>query len=221
MNLEEYKDYCKVDGHDKLFADKYGFHKISLDELNELYRNETFIPYAQYLRTCNWKSKRLEILDRDSFRCQGCGGYETENKQIVDVFGMKSSSKHLLWKDTKVIHWTDLSGNKRSSTLNIPEGKPDKPYNLQVHHKRYVQNRLPWEYDNEDLIVLCNYCHKQEHDNTEILVFDELGNNIKDYGKCGKCGGTGYIPEYNQVQGGVCFPCHGAGVNILLINKKL
>jgi hypothetical protein len=28
---------------------------------------------------------------------------------------------------------------------------------------------------------------------------------------CMRCGGTGYLPEYNHVEGGVCFSCGGSG----------
>lgn len=33
---------------------------------------------------------------------------------------------------------------------------------MQVHHKRYIKGNKPWEYDNEDLITLCNSCHEVE-----------------------------------------------------------
>ena len=29
---------------------------------------------------------------------------------------------------------------------------------------------------------------------------------------CIRCGGTGYLPEYNHVEGGVCFSCGGSGM---------
>ena len=29
--------------------------------------------------------------------------------------------------------------------------------------------------------------------------------------KCPKCGGTGYIPQYNHVEDGICFDCSGSG----------
>lgn len=32
-------------------------------------------------------------------------------------------------------------------------------------------------------------------------------------GDCIKCGGEGYIPEYDHVQGGICFRCKGTGVD--------
>lgn len=34
---------------------------------------------------------------------------------------------------------------------------------LHVHHRRYVKGRKPWEYDNTDLISLCEECHTLFH----------------------------------------------------------
>ncbi len=31
---------------------------------------------------------------------------------------------------------------------------------LEVHHLRYIKNHEPWEYENEDLITLCMFCHE-------------------------------------------------------------
>ena len=36
----------------------------------------------------------------------------------------------------------------------------------------------------------------------EMETFDDV---------CMRCGGTGYLPEYNHVEGGVCFACGGSG----------
>jgi len=35
----------------------------------------------------------------------------------------------------------------------------DKETCLNIHHKKYISNRKPWKYDNEDLITLCEDCH--------------------------------------------------------------
>lgn len=34
---------------------------------------------------------------------------------------------------------------------------------LQVHHKRYIRGRLPWEYETTDCEALCKGCHAEEH----------------------------------------------------------
>jgi hypothetical protein len=34
---------------------------------------------------------------------------------------------------------------------------------LHVHHKQYVKGRMAWEYQNDELAVLCEDCHETEH----------------------------------------------------------
>ena len=34
---------------------------------------------------------------------------------------------------------------------------------LHVHHKRYIAGAKPWEYEDEDLAVLCERCHERAH----------------------------------------------------------
>jgi hypothetical protein len=37
----------------------------------------------------------------------------------------------------------------------------DTQTELQVHHKKYVSGRQPWEYDAKELITLCVHCHEK------------------------------------------------------------
>ncbi len=34
---------------------------------------------------------------------------------------------------------------------------------LHVHHKRYVKGRMAWEYDDSELVALCETCHEVAH----------------------------------------------------------
>lgn len=34
---------------------------------------------------------------------------------------------------------------------------------LHVHHRRYIKGRKPWEYEADDLVVLCESCHEEAH----------------------------------------------------------
>jgi hypothetical protein len=45
----------------------------------------------------------------------------------------------------------------------------DKNTTLHVHHKRYIKGRLAWEYGSDELMVLCEPCHEEEH-----AMLDEL-----------------------------------------------
>lgn len=64
--------------------------------------------YAEKLKDPRWQRKRLEVMERDGWRCQHC-------------------------KAT------------------------DKP--MTVHHVVYHQRHNPWEYENDELMALCDECH--------------------------------------------------------------
>ena len=69
--------------------------------------------YKEKLKHPKWQKKRLEILNRDNWKCTKCGNTETT---------------------------------------------------LAVHHKQYKKGCDPWQYDNDDLITLCEVCHKIIHE---------------------------------------------------------
>lgn len=61
---------------------------------------------------------------------------------------------------------------------------------LQVHHKRYISGRKPWEYDLRDCETLCRGCHAAEHGLIPPLVgwilhgVEDLGGP---HGHCQRC----------------------------------
>lgn len=91
---------------------------------------------------------------------------------------------------------------------------PIAPKALNVHHKYYVSGNNPWEYSNDALITLCQDCHCDEHKSTRTPVYKDLYNkNVMAYAQfCDRCGGSGYLPQYHHVEGGICFKCQGEGV---------
>jgi hypothetical protein len=62
---------------------------------------------------------------------------------------------------------------------------------LQVHHLKYVEGRMPWEYPYNECEVLCKGCHAQEHGiikpskDWELIGEDDLGGLD---GQCDHCG---------------------------------
>lgn len=53
---------------------------------------------------------------------------------------------------------------------------------LNVHHKHYVEGRLPWEYEGGLLVTLCQDCHKKIHMNENSMDTDfELGDIVHGY----------------------------------------
>jgi hypothetical protein len=65
--------------------------------------------YSELLKDPKWQKKRLDILNRDNFRCCQCGSV----------------------KNT-----------------------------LHVHHQYYIKGNMPWEYPDDSLITLCEFCHE-------------------------------------------------------------
>lgn len=45
----------------------------------------------------------------------------------------------------------------------------DKSTTLHVHHRQYFKGRLAWEYGDDELVVLCEPCHANEHEELEGL----------------------------------------------------
>lgn len=45
----------------------------------------------------------------------------------------------------------------------------DGDSSLHVHHKEYFKGHEPWEYDLNQLAVLCKNCHEGQHDTINLL----------------------------------------------------
>lgn len=45
----------------------------------------------------------------------------------------------------------------------------NKDETLHVHHKQYIKGRSAWEYDDEELVVLCESCHQREHEQADFI----------------------------------------------------
>ena len=72
--------------------------------------------FTDQYKDSRWQKKRLEILERDGWKCHACG-----------------------------------KGADDAITLN-------------VHHAFYERGRKVWEYDNGDLMSLCEGCHALMHE---------------------------------------------------------
>ena len=173
---------------------------MTLIELENIKANEK-ITYSDLLTCKEWKSKRIEILDRDNHKCTKC-------EKVATV---------KLWSGNHIIHVKiDRDAVKNGKELTSSKNSE----NLEVHHKYYIMNQYPWEYNNEALVSVCRECHQDIHNNTKIDVWDEEMINKLEFGGCSRCSGRGYLSEYNHVQGGQCFNCGGSGQNVPFEYKK-
>ncbi len=87
----------------------------------------------------------------------------------------------------------------------------EKSIIMHVHHRFYIKGKLPWEYDDDALITLCNWCHWELHEQTKVPIYAMLNGTLHDlnYTPCERCNGAGVFPEFKHVQNGVCFRCDG------------
>ena len=47
----------------------------------------------------------------------------------------------------------------------------DSENTLNVYHKQYLKGREPWEYEEGQLIVLCEDCHSFQHEEPDLLNY--------------------------------------------------
>ena len=101
--------------------------------------------------------------------------------------------------------------------------------NLTCQFTYYLRTALPWQYKDEALTTLCNWCHRATHTHgapipvyhnqilRDALVYQATGapQGVTYYTPCTRCEGPGAIPSFDHVQKGVCFRCGGAGYDEL------
>ena len=152
------------------------------------------INYFDLLRCEEWLVRRNEILNRDNFECTQCGSTRTQYTKIIN--------------DIKY-YYHEIKGQAIESNEFV---------SLQIHHKLYIYNKLPWAYHDKYLETLCSICHHKFHNDHTVEVWDEHQLNKMEIGPCDRCLGKGYIKEYKKIQNGICFKCRGYGYNRRLIN---
>lgn len=86
--------------------------------------------------------------------------------------------------------------------------------NNHVHHTYYIKDKLPWEINDDALLTLCQNCHIDIHQTTEIKVYKinfkgTLEESTNSNCVCTRCNGSGYIPRYDYYENGICFECKG------------
>lgn len=123
-----------------------------------------------------WSERRSEILNRDNFTCQNCHTFNPQLGQ-VEIYRKDNMSLELHFYESNPATSTyriSSTATGLTITLEFHNSWLVLPI-LQVHHKRYIENRDAWEYDDSDLVTLCKECHLLIHENVSIPIFDESG----------------------------------------------
>lgn len=189
--------------------------------------------YKDLLERREWFDCREKIVRRDRLACLHCKAAAGDYKKIPLTPGELEEREAMVLKGAREA----LDRNRELNDLLGADFDEEKEYRkaynqhnnlhpkyntvkviLQVHHTYYVYGNMPWEYPPESLKTLCKECHKEVHMKTFIQVFkdntlDELAGHRNN---CGRCHGTGRLPEYRHVSNGVCFACGGTGGDTIL-----
>lgn len=182
--------------------------RLNYNELRNRYLPDQAIPYVDLLNTVEWIKRRDQIVLRDKYKCTNCGRSETVRDYLHH--DTTSGTDCFVWVTDEYPYYKDDDGKLVKSGSPLLEHS-DKPYFLHVHHKKYILGRLPWEYNDNDLTTLCNWCHWAFHKDNKVPVYRFEKNELKevDVTPCTRCHGAGWFPEYDHIQNGVCFRCRG------------
>tara|TARA_R110002096_G_scaffold434640_2_gene656971 strand:+ start:1442 stop:2092 length:651 start_codon:yes stop_codon:yes gene_type:complete len=171
-------------------------------------------------------SKKFGIKTYDYLTNNSCFSFEIDKiEKIVYYFNGETcfvnEAKYISEKEKIVLENLSFALQRDESyienakhqlicfTENISE--KDKFTDLNIHHKHYIIDKNAWEYNNDSLITLCEKCHKKEHQENTIPVYDKEMNILFNAKICGKCEGSGYLPEFHYYENGICFKCYGFG----------
>ena len=193
--------------------------KISYYSLTEK-KPEKYISYLEKLSTKEWSEKRDSIIKRDKFTCNTCKLTATifekdfmyRKKTEEETQEYKKDIANSFYNAILPEFKSQYDKNTLPQFLTFQKNLIIKPEQiiLQVHHKYYILNNLPWNYLDDSLITLCDKCHQKIHNVSDIPIYSDNSMEVKlDYTKCGTCNGSGYIPEYHYYMNGICFDCSG------------
>lgn len=166
--------------------------------------------YSNLLNCEEWLEKRNKIVSKYHNRCCNC------NKEGPDDYIPQINGNFVKLVPVRI----DAIEEKRNipgvGEVEMWDLKPvftelNEEYIMDVHHTYYVLTRLPWEYQDETLKLLCRPCHLKTHSTEKIPCFlTEEKKNKVNLTPCDRCGGIGILSEYHYHLSGVCFKCSGA-----------
>ena len=173
--------------------------------------------------TCNRKNDWI-LMNKDKEFLQPSHGMKIEINNHTSISSYNVNENNNMEKNIIFLYTTTTSINVFFINIYIKDkhftgyfysNLCKQEYNfpiLNIHHKSYITNHNAWEYENSNLITLCESCHQKEHEQHKILLLNENNKPLKYMHTCSRCGGIGYIRKYKHIQNGVCFNCGGIGV---------
>lgn len=194
-------------------------YSLIKDSLVGLNRREQ---YQKLLNTLEWWLYRDKILARDKRKCTTCQQpegpiykempYEEWLSIVEPIRKANEEFTRFAKKYPEKIVQQILDGTFIGLRAEISREQEIGFVVLHAHHDLYFDNMLPWKYDLKYLRTLCSTCHSNFHANEIVYLYkDETRKYRKITKNCSRCGGTGFLPQYDYWFEGICFDCNGLG----------
>jgi len=194
-------------------------HNEIISDLIGLSRKDS---YPKLLETFEWFEFRNRFINEHTI-CSCCKKPKREVEvEIKNHEEWLKEVREINAYNNKFLKWANQNPNEVINQLSndtyvgqkpIPSNSKTILISIQIHHKLYFKNKLPWEYDSKYIEVLCSDCHFNVHNSNVIYTFyDEEMLERKENKNCKRCGGTGTLKQYLYHKNGICFDCGGSGI---------
>lgn len=180
--------------------------------------------YVILLQTSEWSKFRQKQLLSHNEICQRCGvkAGPIEEPIAIDEWEKAQEKYYQQMREFKDRKKTQTKEEFfRDLMAGIYVGQPILPNRvkeigrtiLQVHHRLYYFNKLPWQYLDNEMMVLCVDCHMRLHASEVIYTYKDESRSFRRLTPpCPKCE-HGYIHEFRHRDNGICYECWGEGIS--------
>jgi len=157
------------------------------------------------------ESKSAAILEYEvQFRQFNEDNIHTEFLQSQNALSQEDFSSYKLFYEKVNERYVRIVINAINSLLRDGTVRWRYVRGLQLRQLYCQEGVVLWEYPDDAFITLCWVCHAKLHATEEIRHLDKDGADIGMLKPCERCHGTGYFPEYDHMEDGICFRCRGA-----------
>ena len=143
---------------------------------------------------------------------------EKMGAEIYDGFEV-----HHIDGDKQNNHPDNLNVLSKEEHQALHEGQRESKSNTDQDIRSYISDRIKHLHSGRKLVAgnASDQKHKIESSQELATILSHMRRHsflseFRDMETfddvCMRCGGTGYLPEYNHVEGGVCFSCDGSGM---------
>ena len=152
-----------------------------LEKIELSYADKTHIPVTEIPQNgyedSRWIEKSNFIKARDNHTCQLCHRFNPSANPFVFVKQGEYETIHRYYWSGTSSYEIQVRGYMLKICFDLSPGYYIIMPKLNVHHKVYYKNRSLWDYQDYELVTLCEKCHHYIHSLNDIGI-PIIENNI-------------------------------------------